>query len=364
MRPFTLQSARRAFTLTELLVAIGIIALLIGILLPALNAVSQRSKRTATTALMQQFASACEHFQQQLGFLPGIVPEDVLAYDTAQSGNIAKISGTENALLHLMGGAVRADDVTASEWAALTPANGWVTLSFQRPQGGSLEIKVNVREMTTGRGPRIGGNQYERFFTPKGSELVDVQGQAGPAIDFDPLEPGTQGIPDLVDAWGQPILYLRAARGTGPLAGDVIGSGNNAPAQFGLYSISPYIASSSLGALGRDQTATAALGGSMFNRATGTESGSGTNAFHVFLAQVVRHAGMGNPSQPVNTGVARGRFVLISAGKDGIYFSTRDGPGTPSVPVTNIITSDFTNGGNFGPAVVDTYDDIRIFGGS
>lgn len=93
------------FTLTELLVAIGIIALLIGLLLPALSAVNQRAKKSATAALMEQFANACNAFQQQFGYVPGLVPEDVLAYDTAQSGGVAKISGTENAILHLMGAA-------------------------------------------------------------------------------------------------------------------------------------------------------------------------------------------------------------------------------------------------------------------
>jgi len=362
MRQSNVQSVRRAFTLTELLVAIGIIALLIGILLPALNAVTQRSKRTATTALMQQFASACEHFQQQLGFLPGIVPEDVLAYDTQQNGGIAKISGTENALLHLMGGAVRSDDVTPAEWASLSTGNGWVTLSFERPQGGSLDIKVNVTEMTTGRGPRIAGKQYERFFTAKGSELVAVEGQAGTVIDFNPDEPGDQGLPELVDAWGQPIMYLRAARGTGPLAGNVLGAGTNAPTQFGLYALSPYIASVALGDLGRDQTAAAAAGGSLFNRASQAEGGA--NGPNAFLAQAIRHAAMGNRENPVSAGVARGRFAIFSAGKDGVYFAATDGPGSTTTPVTNIVTQDFVNGGNIGPTVVDTYDDIRVFGGS
>lgn len=356
MRPAYAQSRRLAFTLTELLVAIGIIAILIGILLPALGAISQRSKRTATLAQMQQFADACSHFQQQLGYPPGIVPEDVLAFDTLQNGNVARISGTENALLHLMGGGVRADDVDAATWNNLTTANGWVALSFQRPQGGTLDVKVNINEMTNGRGPFIAGKQYERFFNAKASELVAVQGQAGES-DFNPNEPGVQGLPDLTDSWGQPIMYIRAARGTGPLAGDVLGTGNNAPAQFGSYALRPYITSTFLGELGRDQTAL-----SLFNTANGTEAA--TTPFNAFLAQVLRHSGMGTPNQPVATGVARGRFAVFSAGKDGVYFSNQDGPGSASSPVNNIIQADFSNGGNFGPTVVDSYDDIRVFGGS
>ncbi|MBX3356020.1 MAG: prepilin-type N-terminal cleavage/methylation domain-containing protein [Phycisphaeraceae bacterium] len=351
-------SSRRplGFTLTELLVAIGIIALLIGILLPALGAISQRSKKAATQALMQQFADACSLFQQQVGYLPGVIPEDVLAFDAAQNGGVARISGMENALLHLLGGGVRSDDVTAAEWASLTSGNGWVTVSFQRPQGGTLDLKVNLNEMVSGRGPRIAGKQYDRFFNAKPTELVAVQGQLG-ELDFNPNAPGLQGLPDLVDAWGQPIIYVRAARGTGPLVGDVLSA--TAPAQFGRYSMTPYTNSTFLGELGRDQTDLSLLSG---NNATGNDGGAGTG--NTFFAQVIRHAGMGNPSQPVTSGVARGRFVVISAGRDGIYFSRTDGPGSTSTPVTNIITSDFTNGGNFGPTVVESYDDIRIFGGS
>ncbi len=346
------------FTLTELLVAIGIIALLIGLLLPALSAVNQRAKKSATAALMEQFANACNAFQQQFGYVPGLVPEDVLAYDTAQSGGVAKISGTENAILHLMGGGVRADDEPAY-FNSLGTSDGWVTVSFQRPAGGTLDVKVNVRKI--GDGPRIGGKQYPPFFTAKASELLAVTGQAGANgggdIDFDPNTAGTQGIPDLVDGWGQPIMFLRAARSSGPLMGNVLGTGTTPPSQFGTYALTPYIKSLGLGELGKDQTVD-----SLFNVATGTESGaSNTDAF---AAQVVRHAGFGDKTKPTTTGTARGRFVLFSAGKDGLYFSRYDGPGSSSNAVTNIITSDFANGGNFGPQVVDNYDDVRVFGGS
>ena len=76
----------------------------------------------------------------------------------------------------------------------------------------------------------------------------------------------------------------------------------------------------------------------------------------------------GDPAEPWN-GIARGAYVLLSAGPDGIFFSRGDGPGTPAdtdgdgAPnwVDDIVTN--TNPDYNRPKVVEEYDDIRVFGG-
>ena len=70
-----LSRRRSGFTITELLIVIGIIVLLIGILLPALGRVNQRAKVTQTSATMEEFAKACEAFRQEFGFYPHLTGE-------------------------------------------------------------------------------------------------------------------------------------------------------------------------------------------------------------------------------------------------------------------------------------------------
>ena len=58
----------------------------------------------------------------------------------------------------------------------------------------------------------------------------------------------------------------------------------------------------------------------------------------------------------------RGKYMIISAGKDGIFFSNQDGPGTKKAPITDIVTSaGITKMGGLG--ALDNYDDIKVFGG-
>ncbi len=107
----------------------------------------------------------------------------------------------------------------------------------------------------------------------------------------------------------------------------------------------PYITSTALGELRRDQRSFSIL----------NTSPAGRNAT---FGQTIRHPAFGDPVQPRN-GTARGAYVLISAGPDGIYFSRFDGPGTRTAPQDNIVDDP-----DFGhPKVVDEYDDIRRFGG-
>jgi len=344
---------RRGFTLIEIMVVVGIIALLIGILLPALSKVQEKAKVTQTLGLMQEFAKACDSFQQEIGRYPGLVPEEILANDP-------QISGTENALLELMGGGVRKNDVDKTLYTDTTMGYGapeWKVLKFTPPGQAEFEVKINIAKI--GDGPRINGKQYPPFFAPKANELRPIAGQVfGTSRTPESTDNANSlFIPDLVDSWGNPIIFLSAARNVGPLAG------NNKPdrAQFLVLNdagtkygtMDPYLGSENLGDLSLPQIK------SDSNPVIYTlfEDASDATQKKKLFAQFLRHSGFGDPATPLS-GTARGKYVLISSGKDGVFFSRTDGLGNKTTPVTaaTILSKE-------GLASLDNWDEIRLFGG-
>ena len=322
---------RGAFTLTEMLVVIGIIALL----LPALSRVQERARKTQTENLMQGFLKACEAFHQQFGFYPGIVPEAILANDP-------KISGTENAILHLCGGGITEDD---PNWN-VAPYTTWQVIEFNAPAP-QPPFRIKINPAKVGEGPRIRGVQYKAFFSGKASDLVPISGQSLATFGSDPFANDPFQIPDLVDSWGQPIIYMRQMRPSGSrlVAGESIN--NMSDCIFAFQPLRPYVQSASLGELGQSQ-----LANSILNTAAAIDRDA-------TLAQIIRNVSYGAGDNPL-AGASRGAIVLISAGRDGIYFANNDGPGAQGAVVNNIVSGTLNPKGAY---VVNEYDDIRIFGG-
>ncbi|MHC4775860.1 MAG: type II secretion system protein, partial [Planctomycetota bacterium] len=215
--------------MTELMVVVAIIAVLAGILLTAMGGVRRRAMSTQTQSTMQEFAKACEAFQIEHNRYPGIIPEQVLA--DIGTGGVPEISGTENALLDLMGGARTRSQLNPNDpdFDDIDACNtGGVLCPDLSAAAGQWELKADVNRI--GEGPKVDGRLHAPYFTPSEAALQGVEGQVA--------EPDAiVRIPDLVDAWGQPIVYVRRARATGPLARDP--DNPQLPPQFFTASMTP-----------------------------------------------------------------------------------------------------------------------------
>ena len=278
--------------MTELLVVIGIIAVLAGVLLVAMGGVRKRALYTQTLSTMNEFAKACEAFQIEHGQYPGVIPEPVLA-----AADPILISGTENALLHLMGGyrVVTPFDGPGSparlEYVAYIAAAVEARQRYHNLTIGTdgWQLMINIDRI--GEGPVINGRQYAPYYTPTLGILEVAVGQRNQMPEDD------YKVPDLMDAWDHPIVYARRARSVGPLCGDIPGT----TPQFYYQTMTPY--TEVRGGFPGHRTADQDQEnfGSLLVKCPDADTS-------LYYAQMIRHPSFGAPDKPLD-GTPRGAFI-------------------------------------------------------
>jgi len=176
-------TATRGFTLVELLIVIGIIAVLASMLLPAIRSVSRASRVSATETLIQRLAGSLEMYRRREVFYP---PD-----------YISETSGGQPTLLLDFDGV------------------GAVSLTAPRYPAETLYYYLAHKHL----------GEYYPFITLAGEETTDLDHNA---------------TPEVVDPWGRPLLYNRRAfPGRGSTYFNYAGNPRHNTDSFDLYSLGP-----------------------------------------------------------------------------------------------------------------------------
>jgi type II secretory pathway pseudopilin PulG len=257
---------RRAFTIIELLVVVGIIVLLVGILIVGLSGAARSAQGAQTRALMSSIANALVRFKADVGYLPPVLGpggtqvgaagfgQDLRAvppaFSNASANQVREWFSPTSLATYLIGAGNRNADgfgcVGDPGFTASSPPPG----ARERP---TLGIKHPGRDgvwgasFTSGLGApgqfsrrstaSLGGNQgylKGRVYGPY-LELKDPQA-VGALVDYQSIAPGEALVPRAVgpsdssyptalpgasdgvrqnfgmcilDYWGSPIIYYR-----------------------------------------------------------------------------------------------------------------------------------------------------------
>ncbi len=336
------------FTLIEILVVIAIIAVLAGILLPALSSVQNAAKKTQSESLMQAFARACDEFALDHGRYPGLLP------DSAVDGTT--ITSMQNALLELMGGGRAKNNNSPQSVIDEFDAFANTASVSTEPDDGIVDPATNItwhvafNEQRFGEGPWIQGRAYEPYFSPKSNDIKYTSPDFSDSNIWNIFE-----FPALIDSWETPIMYFRAIRKNGPIldhANNYQSNDGELP-QFELPGLNDHFDNLN--------TANSIL--------TSLQDGYDVNDDQdavAWLTIALAHPSFWETDTSFENGTAwggtRGRYMLLSAGQDKIYFEVANEQVHEDHSADEPLLS--PQNGEVTPEIIETFDDVIVYGGA
>jgi prepilin-type N-terminal cleavage/methylation domain-containing protein len=325
--------AGRAFSLVELLTVIGILAIVMAIVLPAMNSARRTAKMADTRATLASLQQSCSTFNTDNRRDPGYFsPKDMGASANATAG----FDSMSNIMLDLMGGVV---SPSATGTSVITVGPGTTM--------GTTQVKVDLAGFGASHQSTTSGAVVKNYFVADSKKMVAQDPALGQRFG---TGAGTGGaiLPSLVDAFGQPILaWVQDNPNAQNFALDASPavSSPSTDAQF-YWNQNAGFLNSGVTKLGRIAESQAyASGGSLL-----ASDNSAPNRLNT-LAALLGNPAAPDPTTPTKPASPRGPIVFHSAGADGVFVGKRDRGGNSGVRTYTANKDDF-NGALFDDQIM------------